>query len=51
MDTLIIGASISGLAAAACLQKRGVSCTIIEKADRVAAPWHGHYYRLQLGRG
>jgi len=48
MDTLIIGASISGLAAAACLQKRGVSCTIIEKADRVAAPWHGHYDRLHL---
>ena len=46
--TLIIGASVSGLASAACLQKRGIGYTIIEKETRVAAPWHNHYERLHL---
>jgi indole-3-pyruvate monooxygenase len=46
--TLIIGASISGLACAACLQRRGIEFIIIEKQDRVAAPWHDHYERLHL---
>jgi indole-3-pyruvate monooxygenase len=47
-NTLIIGASISGLASAAALQKRGITFTIIEKQDQVAAPWRNHYERLHL---
>ena len=47
-NTLIIGASISGLAAAACLQAKGVSHLIIEKQDSIAAPWRHHYERLHL---
>jgi indole-3-pyruvate monooxygenase len=47
-NTLIIGASISGLASAACLQKRGIGYTMIEKETRIAAPWYNHYDRLHL---
>jgi indole-3-pyruvate monooxygenase len=47
-STLIIGASLSGLASAACLQKKGLDYTIIEKADQVATPWRRHYERLHL---
>jgi indole-3-pyruvate monooxygenase len=47
-DTLIIGASISGLASAACLHKEGIEYTIIERKDRVATPWRHHYDRLHL---
>jgi len=47
-NTLIIGASISGLAAAACLHRKKIEYLIIEKQDRVAAPWHNHYDRLHL---
>jgi cation diffusion facilitator CzcD-associated flavoprotein CzcO len=46
--TLIVGASISGLASAACLQKQGIEYIIIEKQSQVAAPWHNHYERLHL---
>jgi len=47
-NTLIIGASISGLASAACLQKQKIEYLIIEKQDTVAAPWRNHYDRLHL---
>lgn len=47
-NTLIIGASISGLASAAALQKRNIEFTIIEKQEQVAAPWRNHYDRLHL---
>jgi indole-3-pyruvate monooxygenase len=46
--TLIIGASISGLASAACLQKSHLEYIIIEKEDQVAMPWRNHYDRLHL---
>lgn len=46
--TLIIGASISGLATASCLQRLGFEYTIIEKENQVAAPWRRHYQRLHL---
>ena len=46
--TLIIGASISGLASAACLQKQKIDYLILEKQDTVAAPWRNHYDRLHL---
>lgn len=47
-DTLIIGASIAGLATAACLQKKKNPFIILEKEIKVAAPWHRHYDRLHL---
>jgi indole-3-pyruvate monooxygenase len=47
-NTLIVGASVSGLASAACLQKEGVEYLIIEKTDSVATPWRNHYQRLHL---
>jgi cation diffusion facilitator CzcD-associated flavoprotein CzcO len=47
-NTLIIGASISGLASAACLKKRNIEYTLIEKEGQIASPWHNHYHRLHL---
>ena len=47
-NTLIIGASISGLASAACLQKKGIGYNIIEKESRIGSPWRNHYDRLHL---
>ena len=47
-NTLIIGASISGLATAASLQKKNIEFIIIEKQNQPAASWHRHYDRLHL---
>ncbi|HEV8273669.1 MAG TPA: NAD(P)-binding domain-containing protein [Chitinophagaceae bacterium] len=47
-NTLVIGASISGLASAAALQKQGVEYVIIEKHSQSVAPWRNHYERLHL---
>lgn len=47
-NALIVGAGVSGLATAACLQRRGVEYVIIEKHARVASAWHNHYHRLHL---
>jgi indole-3-pyruvate monooxygenase len=46
--TLIVGASISGLACASSLQKFGIKYLIIEKSSQVGAPWRNHYERLHL---
>ncbi|MDQ6763347.1 MAG: NAD(P)-binding domain-containing protein, partial [Bacteroidota bacterium] len=46
--TLIVGASISGLATAACLQKQGIDYVLIEKENAAATPWRNHYDRLHL---
>ncbi len=47
-NALIVGASVSGLASASCLQKQGIEYIIIEKHGQVAMPWHNHYDRLHL---
>jgi cation diffusion facilitator CzcD-associated flavoprotein CzcO len=47
-NTLIVGASVSGLACAACLQKQNIEYCIIEKYNQVAFPWRNHYDRLHL---
>jgi len=47
-NVLIVGASFSGLALAACLQKQGIEHIIIEKENSVAHPWRNHYERLHL---
>lgn len=48
VHTLIVGASISGLACAAYLNKYGIEYHIIEKESEVAMPWRNHYERLHL---
>ncbi len=45
---LIVGASVSGLASAASLQKQGISYIMIEKETQIASPWRNHYERLHL---
>lgn len=47
-ETLVIGASISGLSLAASLQKQSIEHVIIEKQSQIAAPWRNHYDRLHL---
>lgn len=46
--TLVVGASIAGMAAAAVLKKKGVDYIIIEREATAAAPWRKHYERLHL---
>lgn len=45
---LIVGASLSGLACAAALHKRGIDYIIIEKEAQIVTPWRNHYERLHL---
>ena len=45
---LIIGASVSGLACAACLQNKGIQYIVIEKEAEIAHTWRNHYERLHL---
>ena len=47
-ETLIIGAGPAGLAAAACLSRRGLPLTLIEGAGQIGEAWHNHYKRLRL---
>jgi indole-3-pyruvate monooxygenase len=47
-NTLIVGASVSGLASAACLQKQNIDYLIIEKTNSIGTPWRNHYHRLHL---
>ncbi|MEU3824882.1 NAD(P)/FAD-dependent oxidoreductase [Streptomyces sp. NPDC029080] len=44
----VIGAGPGGLAAAHALRARGVRAVVLERSDRVAASWRGHYDRLRL---
>ena len=47
-NTLIVGASVAGLASAACLRHHNIDYRIIEKHDQIATPWRDHYDRLHL---
>ncbi len=47
-ETLVVGASIAGLASASSLQKQNIGYIVIEKQSQVAAPWRNHYDRLHL---
>ncbi len=47
-NTLIVGASIAGLASAACLGTADIDHIIIEKHTAVVTPWRNHYDRLHL---
>jgi indole-3-pyruvate monooxygenase len=48
VNTLIVGASISGLACAACLHQHEIDYQLIEQHDQIATPWRNHYERLHL---
>lgn len=47
-ETLVVGASISGLASACSLHKHHIEYIIIEKQSQIAMPWRNHYDRLHL---
>jgi len=46
--TLVVGAGPAGLAAAACLKRRGVDALVLEAAPAVGDAWRHHYDRLRL---
>ncbi len=48
VNTVIVGASASGLATACCLSRAGVEHVVLEKEDQVASAWRHHYERLHL---
>jgi indole-3-pyruvate monooxygenase len=47
-NTLIVGASISGLASGGCLGRAGIDYIIIEKHPAIVTPWRNHYECLHL---
>jgi indole-3-pyruvate monooxygenase len=47
-NTLIIGASIAGLASAAACKKHDIDFILLEKNARTCSPWRTHYDRLHL---
>ena len=47
-QVVVVGCGPAGLAVSACLMERGVSPLVLDKADRIASAWRGHYDRLHL---
>jgi len=47
-DTVIVGASVAGLAVAACLSRANVPYTLLEQSREIAPAWRNHYDRLHL---
>ena len=47
-DVLVVGAGPAGLAAAACLRKRGVDVLVVDRGDAVGDSWRNRYDRLHL---
>ncbi|MCA9638091.1 MAG: NAD(P)/FAD-dependent oxidoreductase [Myxococcales bacterium] len=45
---VVLGAGPSGLAVAACLRRRGLNPTILERSEAVGSTWRNHYRRLHL---
>ncbi len=47
-EVVIVGAGPAGLAVAGCLQHRGISHVLLEKAQTTIPAWRSHYDRLHL---
>ena len=47
-NAIVIGAGLSGLAAAKELRARGVPVTVLEASDQIATPWRMRHPRLRL---
>jgi putative flavoprotein involved in K+ transport len=47
-DAVVVGAGPGGLAAAAMLQRAGISTVVVDRAEAVGAAWRSHYERLHL---
>jgi cation diffusion facilitator CzcD-associated flavoprotein CzcO len=45
---IVVGAGPAGLAAAACLRRRGIEALVLEAGPSLATSWHNHYARLRL---
>ena len=45
---VVVGAGPAGLAAAACLERRGVHAVVLEAGPSLANSWRNHYARLRL---
>jgi cation diffusion facilitator CzcD-associated flavoprotein CzcO len=45
---VVVGAGPAGLASAAELGRRGISVTVLERANALASSWRGRYDRLRL---
>lgn len=45
---IIIGAGPAGLAIAGRLHQLGINFKVLEKSEKIANSWHGHYERLHL---
>jgi cation diffusion facilitator CzcD-associated flavoprotein CzcO len=45
---VVVGAGPAGLASAAELGRRGISVTVLERANAIASSWRGRYDRLRL---
>ena len=48
VEVVVIGAGPGGLAVAAALKGHGRNPLVVDRADRVASSWRGHYDRLHL---
>lgn len=48
VNTIIVGASASGLSCAAQLKKRNISYAIFDKSNKIGSVWANHYDRLHL---
>jgi indole-3-pyruvate monooxygenase len=47
-EVVVLGAGPSGLAVGACLRRRGVTFSLLERAAAVGSTWRNHYHRLHL---
>ena len=45
---VVVGSGPAGLAAAACLQQRGVDALVLERSSSVGTSWRGRYDNLHL---